>query len=660
MRRFWFASVVLGLAAAAGAEIVPVSKDECAAWCDHLMPLPHEIAIPRKALVRPQEIALRLRPNAGEVEAQALSELTELFKNRAGLVPGGSDFEVLMGVLDKRGQIAGVVVTGADRLRTLPHSDQAYLIQPSGDSRLIIASLNERGVYHGAQTLIQLLEAKITKEQVAVPLATVVDWPDMDERGLWNFDLDLIPWLVSLKLNFAKVPSPPERIQRDRPVKAKPRSTKRFPNVLQAGRRRALKAVPNVAHLNYIGAKHGGYDTYPELAGKGAAAVPNIWYKPRRIRVPCAACPVWTKIIGEYMADLASKGAQEISVWLSEHRGQCQCEECLKAGQLRMETRAACKGWLEARKQYPDLVLRIFYCMGGESLDDTYQCLMELPSEVKIERCYGLYGKAFDRAAAEGRWLASYSGPPLARGEFSGLRFYGAQRTRDYARQLLDRKWDAVYSINYVYSNGTYQRGLYDFHVSALAEWTWNLDGRSVQDFAKAWATRAGHDRPEAAAEWVVLMDPIERALNYVLTTRTWSKLPDALKSREPLQLGRGILAGFPNAKSLSEQMAECERARQLAETVGAHDIVLETQYVAAFLRSLTGLNGLLAQGGKPQASDAALADFHRATQDMIDAMNRKTDLLTAEPKSFAESMKKKHEQLWQDRVTRIARALAE
>jgi hypothetical protein len=434
-------------------------------------------------------------------------------------------------------------------------------------------------------------------------------------------------------------------------------ATERFPDVMAAGRVRALKAVPIVMHLNYIGAKHGAYEAYPELAGKGDEAVPTIWYEPRRIRVPCGACPALKKIIADYMADLASKRATEVSVWLSEFWGQCQCDECVEAGQLRMETRAAYEGWIEARKQHPNLVMRVFYCMGGKSLEDTYNVLMELPPEVKIERCYGRYGQAFDKAAAEGRWLASWAGPPLSRAEYSGLCFHGASQTRDYIRRLRDKKWAGVYSINYVYSNGTYQRGLFDFQVHALAEWTWNSNGRDLKQLAKAWAVRSGYAQPEKVAEWTAIMDPIERTLHYVLTTRNWGKLPEAGKSGEKLQLGLGLLAGFPNATALDEQTAACKQALSIAQDAGAQDLALETQYVAALVRSIQSLDKILAATAEGKPTQSALADFRRATQDMIEAFDAKIDLLDAEPKSFAESTKKLHADMWQARANDVAAA---
>ena len=652
------ALVLCGTTVNAKAKAIPVSEAESSDWCDHLVPLPHQIAIPWQVIMPRANVEVRLQSHAGDIEKQAALELAELLGGKGHqATPRTTAFQLLIGVVDEDGRIGDVLVKGVEKLSELPSAAQSYAIEPVGTSTLVVAALDPKGVYYGVQTLKQLLSAKLTDRDVVIPLATIVDWPDMEERGLWNFDLDLIPWLTSLKLNFAKVPTRCEPLRRGEPVRASLVATERFPDVLAAGRVRALKAVPNVAHLNYIGAKHGGYDAYPELAGKGEEAVPTIWYEPRRIRVPCGACPMLTQIIAEYLLDLASKGASEVSVWLSEFAGQCQCPTCLEAGQLRMETRAACQAWRAVRKQYPNLVMRIFYCMGGKSLEDTCSVLGELPPEVKIERCYGQYGEAFDKAARAGRWLASYAGPPLPRVEHSGLRFHGASQTRDYVRSLRDRQWAGVYSINYVYSKGSYQRGIFGFHVHALAEWTWNTDGRDLRQLGKAWATRAGYAAPDKVAEWIALMDPIERALHYALTTRNWAEIPKASKDKAKLRPGHGVLAGFPNAATLKMHSDGCQRALSIAENIGAQDLVIETKYVVALLQTLAALNAISTAARPDGSPSTEIAELRRGLIAMLRTFNAQMDLLNVEPKAFGESSKKNHSEMWRERVEAIVEA---
>ena len=658
MRSICLASAIATVCTATAAEVATVSSEESVGWCDHLIPLPHEIEITRQVAVPPQDVSFAVRADAGDVEQQALAELMALFKEKAGVEPRGQGFTIRLDLIDGQGRLGGVAHPGAGKLSVRPNNEQAYLIEPRGDTGLLVAALHPKGLYHGVQTLKQLLASGLTPERAVVPLARVLDWPDVDERGLWNFDLNLIPWIASLKLNFAKASSGVKQLERGKPAQTWVATTDQFPDVLAAGHKRALKVVPIVMHLNYIGAKHGGYDAYPGLAGQGDEAVPTIWYEPRRIRVPCGANPALKQIIAECLMDFAAKGALDVSVWLSEFWGQCQCATCLEAGQLRMETQAAYQGWIEARKQFPALQIRIFYCMGGKTEEDTYAVLAELPAEVKIERCYGRFGEAFDRIATAGRWLASYAGPPLPKAEYSGLRFHGGSNTREYVRRLLEREWDAVYSINYVYSKGGYQRGFFDFHVNALAEWTWNLNGRDLGQLARAWAVRRGYAQPEKVSAWVVLMDPVEKTLHYVLTTRNWGKLPDAVKSSEQLQPGQALLAGFPSTAALAEQIAVCQRARAVASDAEAPELVFESDYAIAFTRALQALNTLLAAAAPGQSRDAALADLRRLARDMTTAFDAKTDLVKAEPAAFAEATKTLHAELWRTRVEDIAAAL--
>jgi len=268
-------SLALALCATATADVTGVSPAEFEQWLDRLLPLPHEIAIPRKVTVAPGDVGVRLQAEPGEIEHQALLELTELFEAKTGSGLSGTAFTIRLALLDSQGRLDGAAHPRAARLRDVPHSTQAYVIEPTGDAGLLVLALRPQGLYHGVQTLKQLLEPGLTPDSAVIPLAHAVDWPDVDERGLWNFDLDLIPWMCTLKLNFAKVPSGVRHIEAGKPVAVWTASTERFPNVLIEGRKRALKAVPIVTHLNYIGAKHGGYEAYPDMAGARVSVAPR-------------------------------------------------------------------------------------------------------------------------------------------------------------------------------------------------------------------------------------------------------------------------------------------------------------------------------------------------------------------------------------------------
>ena len=650
MRLFCLVACLVPLSSRLAAAPVAVPPAAADAWRRALLPLPHELALTQKLLLTPDEISLKARPGAGEIETQALTELQELFKTKAGRVPACGAFRIVLGTVDADGVLDGVKVEAAARLKTLSHPEQAYVIMPLGADGLAVAALNERGVYHGTQTLIQLLGARLSAERVEVPLVTITDWPDLDERGLWNNDLKMIPWLASLKINFAIDPVNFARFEKGKPV-----TTNMRVDALAQARPRAVQFLPHLPHYNFLH-RYGLNEVYPELVGKGERAKCPYTFATQGHRAPCASNPLLRQLTAEGMADCAAKGAREVAVWGSEHLSQCECEACLKLGQFRTETNAAVGAWQDVCQKYPNLGLRIFYCMGGKSREDTQDCLLSLPPEVKIEWCYGEFRPAFDAAAAQGRWLGNYSTGPMFYPGSAWLRFWATSIRADIKSQY-DRKWSAKYAITH-YSPVI--QDAHNYNISALAEYEWNLTGRDLRELGWAWAVRQGCERPEQVAEWIALMDPIESALiegalhNF---SRDWEAVPELLSQRKTFG-GNCIFAGFPTAASFAEKLATCQQALTVAAATNRQDLVLETQYVTALIDAVRSVHALLDQGAPttdPKAAAArvpAPADvqaFRTAVETMIRVMNERTHLEVADRAA--------HAAVWQKRVAAISAA---
>ena len=268
-----------------------------------------------------------------------------------------------------------------------------------------MAALDERGLYYGAQTLRQLLEAKFTADAVTIPLATVTDWPDMEERGSWN-SARVVPFLSSLKLNFLTYTCG-STMRPDgfpRPVLD--------PKVMDLLRRHAMvDRIQMLHHLNYFDRLYGIYKLHPELKGQGdeATCKGEVYKRAKRdIPVICASQPLWKTVLTNMLEALGEQAAPEVSVWLSEFEGRCQCPACSKSTQVQLESKLVLEAWQAARKKYPKLGLRIFFSQ-GDAGPATIQALAELPPEVKIERVYGIYQPFLD-AARSGRWVLSFSG----------------------------------------------------------------------------------------------------------------------------------------------------------------------------------------------------------------------------------------------------------
>jgi len=306
------------------------------------------------------------------------------------------------------------------------------------------------------------LEPGVSGKQISIPLAEVTDWPDLDERGLWNFSDEQvwIPWMVSLKLNYAKMVN--TRLQTVE--RGKPNHAGIDRELMLKARNMAFNYLPFVLHLNFLH-DYGLFRAYPELAGKGDSALAGRYFAHKegnQHRCPCASNPLLATILAEWMADIAAQGAEETSCWLSERPCQCACPSCVSEGQFVLETRAFLAAWREVQKKYPDFRIRLFI---STTDDDRYhKVLAELPPDVKIERaCHAdldrvrrlprdiLRNPLFDSYAAEGRWISSYDAPVSVNGLVETPEFKvpqrSAHRMRYFVRQIAERKWRGAYGM---------------------------------------------------------------------------------------------------------------------------------------------------------------------------------------------------------------------
>ncbi|NLY00092.1 MAG: hypothetical protein GXY83_28670 [Rhodopirellula sp.] len=668
MKWYWWTTIGLAMAGSVCAAPQAVPEAEQQQWLGHLLPLPHEIAVAGAVTRKPADVGIVVRIDAGPVHEQIYAELAALFQEGSGQIPTGSGFEILVGLLDDKGQVEGRAVPDAARLRSCPNSKQAYLIRPDGDNRLIVAALNERGLYYGAQTLRQLLTVRLKPDAVTIPLATVTDWPDMEERGSWN-SARVIPFLSSLKLNFLTYTCGSTRQANGlpRPVVD--------PKSMDLMRRHAMvQRVQMLHHLNYFDRLYGLYRLYPELKGQGDKAIcegEHYRFAKRDIPVICASQPRWKTILTEMLEALGQQHAPEVSVWLSEFTGQCQCAECLKSTQTQTESKLVTEAWQAARKKHPALGLRIFYSQ-GDATAATVQALAALPPEVKIERVYTVY-KPFLDAAKQDRWVLSFSGydciaipdncfqspdlimRPIVNGYQAGLK--------------------GVLSCSYpYYGNGTFPAGyypvVYSFPLSALAEWSWNANGRTPRQFAEAWATRAGYDRSDRFADWVEAMTSLKKTLAKPRAPGTglpntrgfknpFATITETIRDRKPIWLY--------GADELAKATACCREALALAGPLNKPEPVAETRYFGTLLVMYQKLN-LLSDAISslvPSQPDQVLrvreawTAYRASVADALAANDQRIALWAAEPADYVETAQKEIREQWQAVEKTMGEAIA-
>lgn len=580
----------------AHASVIAVSKDQERAWLNHVLPLPHEISIPGKAVVFCADIRITVRPDAGELEKSAASELQTMFKTKTGAIPDGKGFEILIGIADKNGQLCGKTIEGVDALKGKPNSDQAYMIKPLGSNCLALTGLDGKGVYYAAVTLRALMEPFTTKEKTEIPMMTVTDWPDIEERGVWNCGTMVIDMAPFNKLNFSRAGSNLNKIKRDIPNHATINT-----NEIAQARAHAVHHMPDIVHLNFLH-RLDLFEAYPELKGQGAGADAGQYNAHKsdgktEHRAPCASNPMLVKILTEWLMDIAATGVPECGCWLTERPAQCGCASCMKTGQFVLETRAFVNAWKMVVKKYPDFRIRIFI---STTTDERYdQAMAELPGGVKVERACALglerrqheprdifVNDLLDPYAAKGTWLATWDAPITSNGKVDTPEFKtpecSAERIHDFVNQMADRKYRGIYGMR-AYGNAGRING---FNINALAEWAWNRNGRNERDFAIAWATRQGIDPPEKVADWAAFMGPVEWDVydSGFPECYSWGQAADMIKTRTKPIPGQGMFRYYATPESFDAKLAVCDKALAIAASFKNPDMANETKVVRSYV----------------------------------------------------------------------------
>ncbi|MDD4871010.1 MAG: glycoside hydrolase family 20 zincin-like fold domain-containing protein [Kiritimatiellae bacterium] len=561
------------------------SSDDTKAWLRHIIPLPKEIEFVNFVSRNPAKVIVTTTSNATDVEQQAVALLNKALGKTSEQPAVRPKFEILLGTCSKDGMQGKRKIPGADKLAEKPNSDQAYVIAPISSKKLALTGLTERGVYYAAVTLAQLLEVKRTSSSVTIPLVRVIDWPDLSERGEWggNASSDC-EWMSSYKMNLAEVHAN-LKINDDGTGSA---SFK--PELVEEGRLHAFKFVPIITHLEQL-APLGLFSKCPETRGIGPAAkLKGHAY----CEVPCSSNPKYQTMLSQWMTDLARvKGVEVICVWLSENDLQCGCEQCKQIGEFAAETRACVKAWNEAKKVNPKLKLRLLLTQGSYKTND--KVLAEAPPEVQISYYDG--GRTYDSSrdpmiypllddfTKSGRWLGVY--PQI----ISAWRVVCPWSSPQFVKYRMTEFVDKKLSNLCVYAPP--HNRMYDFNVTAAAEWSWNAHGRDEREFAVAWATRRGVKDPEKAADWAVMLGPVSWDVygSGVPYPAFFGSAGNMIRNRSKPILGKkGMYRYFPHEEHLQEDIETCDKALKLATNLDDPWIIAETKVVSGYVAMLSKL----------------------------------------------------------------------
>ncbi|MBI4578907.1 MAG: hypothetical protein HY718_04340 [Planctomycetes bacterium] len=587
----WLVATVLG----AGAVAEPLSKPDVVRWTRHLVPLPRDIEFKGAVISPADQVAISAPPDAEPLVRQAVKELRECLGLEAA-APAKATFTIRLRVEPKDAGIG-----------KLPHADQAYTIRPDGQAALVLTGGGPRGAYYAAKTVQQLLRAFAAEGKVRVPLVTITDWPDIEDRGFWGADTYYrLRWMSDRKLNYD------EQIARNGVD-----GQKRCFVDLSGGKRKiidegptyGINPVPVVLHLEQLSGS-GLFEAYPELKGKDG-----------REGTICYSNPKFVDILAEWLVQWRDlPGVTEVDVWMAENlAGQkgCQCEGCIKEDRSVLEARTIVAAWTKARQTRPDLGLRVLTSEETEKANP--RVIAELPKEVKLWYYHSLFTyNAREKpmippylvdAIQEGRWVGVCPNICGIVGTFQP--FTCPQFIHYRMGEFVDKKLSGL--LGYPVPGIAHTR----LNAEAAAEWTWNLAGRSPREFAVSYAVRQGYSDPEKFADWCEANGPVA----WDVYGSEWpsgekrkrpGKLADLLREGKLPELGSVLFSAFPipwgdikTVQQLDRDVSEANRAVQLAREIGVEEYVQESLVIQGYIQAIHAL-WQLKQVVKPDGVAAA------------------------------------------------------
>jgi hypothetical protein len=566
-------------------------------WLRRIVPLPKTISIKEIRLLNTYEI--------GVVHQLILSPPIQTACNLLSKFAQSKDanprFSIRL-VLNEAGKTI---------ISDFPRNDQAYAIEPQEDGLLLIGNTTV-GLLYAALTLSKIIgEPRGT--EVRTPIMQVMDFPDISERGQWggNSASD-INWTHQWKLNVVESSA---GLGIDKNGKAYASISR---DLIQQGKELGVKIVPFIPHLEQIAQGSGIVNRKDIISTPDPSKPLPSDYTPGL----CMSSQATTELIGEWLAEIARiAGVSDIMVWLSEDRAPCFCEKCLGKEPFALEVKCIVKAFEKAKEVNPAIHLRILLTQGSYAVND--KVLEAVPEDVGVTYYDG--GRTYDSShnpmiyplleeyASKGRWLGVY--PQLTNAWRSVFPWTAPQFIQYRATEFADKHLSCV--IGYVVPSNRF----FEFNVTAWGEWAWNSEGRTPEEFAKAYATVNRICDPDIFAEWALKAGET----GWVLAeSRLFLHLiydpALGMRGERPfdMRFQESDLIDPENPKSL---ISIAREAVELAHKAGLSDMIDESEAVLAAINVLPTLRDIsairLKANTNPETSDKDRLEFALSRLDL-------------------------------------------
>ena len=597
-------------------------------WSARVIPLPKQMQIHGSRPVEPGNAVLHL-PHVDDVVLLTAANLLRPY------VQGQSGFEIRM-VLTADADQCPAYLRAA--LSKLPNRDQAYAIQPREEggkfAGLVLAANTPLGLFYAAQTLAQLLTAPSHPGQaVEFPQVTLLDWPDLEERGEW-FGGDNFPdlqWMAARKFNVIQI-QPHLGFGSD----GLPQGNL-DPQVVARAAAWGIEVVPIIWHMEQL-ASTGLFRYHPEVTSTPDPSKPlPTDYQPG----VCFSQPKTIEILAAWLRQfLATPGVKEVMVWVSEDAAPCFCPLCKGREPYGNEVKGIQEALEKARAGRTDVTLQILTTQGSYAVNDKILAAASPGTRIVYYDGSRTYDSShqpmiyplLEKFSRSGHWLGVY--PQLTSSWRTVFPFTGPQFMQARMQEFVEKRLGGVFGY------ATPSNRYYEFNITASAEWAWNSHGRSPREFSEVYAQKAGISAPQRFGEWATLLGDVSwnlagsRAIQRLILPgsalfgdkqyRASHHLGDLL----PLEFGQGFLSEFRNREYFLSNVLVARRALAMAESAGDERMVDESRSVLGALDLLDGLVQLsdvrkLPDEKRRVAATAALATIDAAAKMLTNSVYR-------------------------------------
>jgi hypothetical protein len=125
------------------------------------------------------------------------------------------------------------------------------------------------------------------------------------------------------------------------------------------------------------------------------------------------------------------------------------------------------------------------------------------------------------------------------------------------------------------------------YAICALAEFSWNVGGRSISDFATAWATLENISNPQAVGTWAELLGEVEFDIydaDFPICY-SWGRAAQLVENRQPPQFGEGMFRHLTEVADFGRHIERCEQAATHVEGLERPELLLATDVISSYVR---------------------------------------------------------------------------